>query len=417
MAVDAGDLDEAKFFLESFIQAGSSTVMGAQDLLLDAAAAEAGLGCIAMAQSRYHDAAEHFRLAGGWIPQKEIDRRREYRRAEADSYYRQGQEQGDDDALRLAVNLSKPLLRETWYARTLPQWTILQSKLGDALQKLGERDGCIALLEGAAAAYRALLDVVTRQSAPREWAITQSNLGFTLLLLGERQNSAVQLEKAATAYRAALEELSVEGNPSSWARAQGNLANALAELGRRETRTMRVEEAVAAYRAILNVLPRESAPLEWAMTQNNLGLALLLLGERQSSAAQLKEALAAFRAALEERTRERVPSDWTVTQTNLGDVLLSISVHEDSMARLKEAMTAYRDALGVFEAADAGHHSERIRHSLAKAEWLLAERISKGKDRASLFRTPMMMLSRLRRVLSKGEARSARTRSTASILP
>ena len=257
--MNAGDLDETKLFLDGYIEARSSALSAASKLLLNVAAAEAALGWIAMAQSRYSDAAEHFRFACRSLPEKEIDRRLEYRRAEVDSYYRQAQEHADEGALRQAINLSKPLLREMSRERRLPQWVALRSRLGAALQKVGERDSDPVWLEEAAAAYRGVLEVLPLQEAPLEWAMTQNNLGVTLLLLGERQSSVGQLEEACVAFRAALEVRTRERVPFDWALTQTNLGNVLLSLARREGGTARLKEAVTAYLNALDLFQAAQA--------------------------------------------------------------------------------------------------------------------------------------------------------------
>jgi hypothetical protein len=103
-ATNAGDLDETKRLLDGYIEARSASVSAANKFLRSVAAAEAALGWIAMAQSRYSDAAKHFRIACRSLPEKEIGGGLEYRRAEVDSYYRQGFAAGDteDEAIAAA---------------------------------------------------------------------------------------------------------------------------------------------------------------------------------------------------------------------------------------------------------------------------------------------------------------------------
>ena len=64
-----------------------------------------------------------------------------------------------------------------------------QNNLGAALQEQGIRTAGEAgarLLSGAAAAYRAALEVYTRESLPQDWAMTQNNLGNALANQGIR---------------------------------------------------------------------------------------------------------------------------------------------------------------------------------------------------------------------------------------
>ncbi|MEO8812605.1 MAG: hypothetical protein ABI376_06815, partial [Caulobacteraceae bacterium] len=58
------------------------------------------------------------------------------------------------------------------------------------------------------AAYRAALEVRTRETMPADWAMTQNNLGNALSTLGERAGGAAGIEaldQAVAAHRAALE--------------------------------------------------------------------------------------------------------------------------------------------------------------------------------------------------------------------
>ena len=84
-------------------------------------------------------------------------------------------------------------------------WAATQANLGVTLTRLGERVSDTAPLEAAVTAYRAALQVFTRERAPRPWAETQVSLGNALLRLGARDVGGTHLEQAATAYRGALD--------------------------------------------------------------------------------------------------------------------------------------------------------------------------------------------------------------------
>ena len=60
-------------------------------------------------------------------------------------------------------------------------------------------------------AYRAALEVRTREALPLDWATTQNNLGAALSSLGEREEGTARLEAAVAAYRAALEAYEAAG--------------------------------------------------------------------------------------------------------------------------------------------------------------------------------------------------------------
>jgi tetratricopeptide (TPR) repeat protein len=137
------------------------------------------------------------------------------------------------------------------------------SSLDPMFASSGEREGGTARLEEAVAAFRAALQVHTREQAPLRWAATQNGLGYALTSLGQ----------------------------------------ALMSSGDWEGGTARLEEAVGAFRSALQVFEvqtRERVPLDWADTQYGLAYALMSLGKWEDGTAILEESVAAFRAALEE---------------------------------------------------------------------------------------------------------------------
>jgi tetratricopeptide (TPR) repeat protein len=184
----------------------------------------AGRGNIALTELRYVDAAGHFKQAAALVPSGHPDETSDYLHRQADALFREGNERGDNAALKQSI--------ETWHL-------VLQQR--------------------------------PRERVPFDWAGTQNNLGTALETLGGRESGTARLEEAVTAYRAALEEWTRERVPLAWARTQNNLGLALEKLGERESGPARLEEAVTVYRAALEERTRERVPLAWAMTQMNLG--------------------------------------------------------------------------------------------------------------------------------------------------
>jgi tetratricopeptide (TPR) repeat protein len=76
----------------------------------------------------------------------------------------------------------------------------------DALQRQGDERGDNAALRKALQVYDRALTAMTRERAPLDWAMTQNNLGTALRRLGERESGAERLLEAVEAYRAAIEE-------------------------------------------------------------------------------------------------------------------------------------------------------------------------------------------------------------------
>jgi tetratricopeptide (TPR) repeat protein len=376
-AVDDGKLDEADKLLSEIEKQQRRDL---NRLAVNTADTYAQRGRIARAQLRYREAAKHFANAAAVLPPGSAhkDVRLGYLKSEAAILYHQGDEFGDNDALRSAVTRYKRLITLAPRKRAPLDWAMAQNNLGNALTALGERETGTARLEEAIAAFRAALTEVTRQQAPREWAVIQNNLGYTLEKLGDRETETARLDEAIVAFRAALTEITRQQAPSDWAAIQNNLSGVLRVLGERENDSDRLEQAVTASREALSELTGE--PLEWARAQTSLGTALQALGQRETGTARLEQSVAAYRHALEQRTRKRVPLEWASTQNNLGNALWALGERETGTARLKEAVTAYQEALSEFTRERAPLQWAATQNNLGVALADIGERES-GKPR------------------------------------
>jgi tetratricopeptide (TPR) repeat protein len=305
-------------------------------------------GEIALTRSRYREAAKHFADAADVFSQGTAFREKRigYLRREAQAFYRQGDEFGDNSALRSAIDCYKRLLDLlSPENRTNPYWALIQNGLGIALTKLGEREGGTVHLEEAVTVFRQMLKELTRERVPLPWAAAQNGLGLALWDIGERESGTAHLKEAVAAFRETLKEHTRERQPIVRGLIQSNLGNALSTLGQRESSGARLEEAVSAFREALQVQDREHAPLAWATVQNNLGIALWKLSGRESGTVSLSEAITAFRDTLKERTHERVPLLWAATQNGLGNALRDLGKRDSDTALLEEAVVAYSEAL------------------------------------------------------------------------
>jgi len=322
-AIEAGELARADALLADV---EDEQRRGLDSVAVNVAETSSRRGEIALTRLRYAEAAKHFANAAGAFPANSAheDKRRDYLSRETDALFLQGQEFGDNNALRSAIERGIRLIDLNPRERMPLEWAKVQISLGMALWVLGEREAGSAKLEEAVVAFREALKEMPRERVPLDWARGKNNLGVVLQSLGERESGTAKLEEAVVAYREALMERTRERVPLDWAETQNNLAGALVHLGSRGTGTAKLEEAVIAFREAINEMTRERGRLQWATIQSNLGSALLVLGDREVGTAKLEEAVVAFREALKERTRERVPLEWAATQYNLGSALTAI---------------------------------------------------------------------------------------------
>jgi tetratricopeptide (TPR) repeat protein len=308
-AIEVGELARADALLEDVETEQRRSL---DHVAVDMAETSSRRGEIALTRLRYAEAAKHFANAAGAFPANSTheDKRRDYLSKETNALFLQGQEFGDNNALRSAIERGTRLIDLNPRERMPVEWAKAEISLGRALLVLGEREAGTAKLEEARVAFREALKEIPRERMPLDWATGKNNLGLVLHSLGERESSTAKLEEAVVAFREALMERTRERAPLDWADTQNNLAGALVHLGSRGTGTAKLEQAVVAFREALNEVTRERDRLRWATIQNNLGSALMVLGDREVGTTKLEQAVVAFREALKERTRERVPLDF-----------------------------------------------------------------------------------------------------------
>jgi hypothetical protein len=89
---------------------------------------------------------------------------------------------------------------------------MMQSNLGLALSRLGEREGGTARLEEAVAAQSEALKERTRERVPLQWATSIGGAGVALMLLAERRGDAAMAETALSQINEAFETMRDGGN-------------------------------------------------------------------------------------------------------------------------------------------------------------------------------------------------------------
>jgi len=143
-------------------------------------------GDIAMTRLRYGEAAKHYADAAAVLASASTgeQKRLDYLNREAEALYQQGDEFGDNAALRAAIDRYRGIINLQPREHVPLDWAATQNNLGLVLETLGERESGTTKLEEAVAAYREALKEYTRERVPLEWAGAQNNLGLALKTLG-----------------------------------------------------------------------------------------------------------------------------------------------------------------------------------------------------------------------------------------
>jgi hypothetical protein len=138
------------------------------------------------------------------VPPEHSDKALSYLERQADALYRQGDEKGDNAALKQSIEVWRLVLVQRERALDPLDWAMTQNNLGIALARLVERESSTVHLSEAVAAYRAALQERPRARVPLDWAGT-NNLGKAPEMLSERENTSTRrTTNCPTRYSSAL---------------------------------------------------------------------------------------------------------------------------------------------------------------------------------------------------------------------
>jgi tetratricopeptide (TPR) repeat protein len=124
------------------------------EIIPDAAQSTATEADVAMTERRYLEAAERFGQAANYVPSRHASEKGGYLLRQADALYQQGDERGDNDALKSSIGVCRRALGEYPRSQAPLDWATTQNNLGNALRSLGERESGTARLEEAVAALK-----------------------------------------------------------------------------------------------------------------------------------------------------------------------------------------------------------------------------------------------------------------------
>ena len=228
-------------------------------------------------------------------------------------------------------------------------WADVQSILGDALMKLGEREPGARRLEQATEAFRQCVKIFAeiddKTKDPWSWALFQDDLGDALIAWGEREQGTARLHEAVGIFKGVVKELQPHGQNRASLNARRKMARALRIIGERESSPARLEEAAAAYEAALEGMSREKYPEKWPEVRHELGRTLCLLGRTETGVQHLKQAIAIHWSSLDGRDPDRNPVYWARDQIGLGDALYEMASRTKDPEPYQQAVAAFESVL------------------------------------------------------------------------
>lgn len=269
---------------------------------------------------------------------------------------------------------------EVYTKETVPRtWGTIQMNLGTVLSDLAEiveGDERIALGSKSLEAYRSALDVFSLKTGSSDFALVQMNLGNALRLQAaslEGDSYRETLNAAAAAYGEALRGFVRPDRDEDWARTQSNLGVTLWELaniGVEDDRMSKLGAAQFAFEQSFEVFGRDTYPQHWGRSMINYGLVLhakaFQLPESQRAAA-FDKVLEVFRATEEVVTKESMQQEWAKLRINLGVTLQVRSTFDDSVgkkARVAQSADAFRSSLSVLTRSSAPFEWAMAQHNL-----------------------------------------------------
>lgn len=359
-AVGAGDLDAADVALAAARQARAERNALRRAQLeagqLEEAAIVAAQAEVALLRIDYLGASALFAEAAELAP----DGAREkwsYTLAQADALFARADEFFDADAAQRAIEVYRDRALPLSPRDDFPEgWAATHIQLADAHARLGED-------EQAAAAYRAALEVFTREAYPDVWADTQRELAGVV----------PDLNEAAALYREVLAASPRETDPDMWAAAQYGLGETLLALGEAGDSDATME-GMRLLREVADAFPRDS--VWWAGVQ----LAIAGAARNFESPDDLRTLIATARAQVADLDRERQPGTWVSAQLFLAYMLGSA----DDEATLHEAAAAFREVFEVI-GPDTGVYWVAAQMGLADVLLTLGFERESDEDFANLY--------------------------------
>lgn len=281
-----------------------------------------------------------------------------------------------------------------------------EGDLGNALEDMGIRvgeDKARSNLEQAVQAYQRALEILTKESDPKDWALLQVNLALALMAAAEREpgnNFNLLIGRAIKGYKDGLGVIDKAAFPVEWAAIQEGLGLALSDeadkVGGDKANAL-YEQSIEALRRSLEIRTKNALPEAFARTQLSLCTVLRSQGEQfvtEEADVLYGQALSACESALEVLNKRDLPQNWATAQDLLGAVLFEQAKRKSGDVAdhlYTEAIQAFRDALKVYTKDNLPQNWAEAESNLGGALLYVSERLS-GEKGAQLLNEAIQSL-------------------------
>jgi uncharacterized caspase-like protein len=320
-------------------------------------------------------------------------------------------ERGEPELLDAALAIDREVLAMTPRASAPLEWATAQNTIGERLFDLAARDGGLAPLEAAEAAFRAALEERRRHIDADAWATSKNNLGRAIFQIATDHGRVERAPEAAEAFAAAALGWRRQIDPDDWAIARGNAGLAEASHARATGDSAAFRRAARAFRDVLTVWTPERDAGRWARDADRLARLIRDMPRRsRQRSAELEglyRALAAHHAAVERR------EDWAGEANSLAWNMVQAAKAGGDGAMIDQAIPLLREALDLQERdgdeASIGNTAESLCDALAEKARRTRDRATADEAMGHCRRSVLLLRQNRQETLAIAEATLART--------
>jgi tetratricopeptide (TPR) repeat protein len=367
------------------VQAAQTDIEGARVRLASAAVTRSARGRIEELRADYRRAARHFAAATRFLPASERAGRWAYRMREAEALVKLGETTGDVAVLGEAAEAFAGAVSQVGRETSPDAWSNAQLRLASVLVVLADREGRSERLIEASQRLRPTIELLLEHKRVTECVEAGIMLGLALRRLGEATRDEASLAEAVFAYRAAIGVAQRERMPDLWAEAHAGAGLAAARIGEWTRALSDIEAAITHLQSALTVSADLAPSLDRRRLRASLGGALLGKAAATGDPALPVQAADAFGAGIEGLDRELHPQVAVELDSGLAQALVLMGEPDGDLDAIVAAIHHLRLSITVCEGLGQSLRAATLRSDLDRLEELRA-RLAAGASSRGLRR-------------------------------